>query len=60
MQCSVTCDKGLKTRIVVCQYEDGSLAVDSECEGEEKPPTERECRKPSCAKWKSGDWGEVG
>ncbi|XP_030827982.1 A disintegrin and metalloproteinase with thrombospondin motifs 9 [Strongylocentrotus purpuratus] len=56
--CSVTCDKGLKTRIVVCQYEDGSLAVDSECEGEEKPPTERECRKPSCAKWKSGDWGE--
>ena len=59
MQCSVTCGKGQKTRIVVCRYEDGSLAMDSECEEDAKPISKRECKKPSCAKWKSGKWGEV-
>ncbi|XP_071481500.1 A disintegrin and metalloproteinase with thrombospondin motifs 9-like [Diadema antillarum] len=55
--CSATCGFGVKTRLVVCRYEDGSLATDAECTVR-KPPSERRCRRQACAEWKMGDWAE--
>ena len=53
LQCSVTCDSGIKVRSVECSDKDFS------CDARTKPQTTTQCNLKPCPRWKTSPWGEV-
>ena len=53
LQCSVTCDSGIKVRSVECSDKDFS------CDARNKPQTTTQCNLKPCPRWKTSPWGEV-
>ena len=62
-QCSKTCGKGEKFRLVQCvDVESKSLQVvsDNLCTGSKKPLANKFCNKQACPfVWQAGDWSQV-
>ena len=53
LQCSVSCDSGIKVRSVECSDKDFS------CDARTKPQTTTQCNLKPCPRWKTSPWGEV-
>eukprot|EP01006_Ploeotia_vitrea_P034698 TRINITY_DN65790_c14_g1_i2.p1 TRINITY_DN65790_c14_g1~~TRINITY_DN65790_c14_g1_i2.p1 ORF type:complete len:1985 (+),score=893.63 TRINITY_DN65790_c14_g1_i2:504-5957(+) len=56
--CSKSCGTGQRTRTVICQGSDSSVADDSKCT-ETKPAASENCNTQACPvlSWVTGDWG---
>ncbi|CAC5409850.1 A disintegrin and metalloproteinase with thrombospondin motifs 4 [Mytilus coruscus] len=57
-ECSSTCGKGTRSRLVYCENSQGQSRLKSSCSHLIEPPTTEICVDKPCGVWRSGDWGE--
>ncbi|XP_017755723.1 PREDICTED: A disintegrin and metalloproteinase with thrombospondin motifs 9 [Eufriesea mexicana] len=58
-ECSKPCIKGYMNTGVKCvSIETATIAPDSYCDNEKKPPTEIPCNRYHCPMWSTSDWGQ--
>ncbi|KAF6117232.1 ADAM metallopeptidase with thrombospondin type 1 motif 20 [Phyllostomus discolor] len=58
-ECTQTCGGGMKSRFVVCQFPNGQMSQDQNCESLDKPPSVVQCHVHACpdgASWQRGPW----
>lgn len=60
-QCTQTCGGGIKSRFVICQFPNGQMAQEQNCELP-KPPSMMQCHVHACpgdVSWYRGPWKSV-
>ncbi|KAB0378513.1 hypothetical protein FD755_010091 [Muntiacus reevesi] len=58
-ECTQTCGGGIKSRFVICQFPNGQLSQEQNCEMLNKPPSVVQCQVQSCpddVSWHRGPW----
>ncbi|KAI4586724.1 hypothetical protein MJG53_004511 [Ovis ammon polii x Ovis aries] len=58
-ECTQTCGGGIKSRFVICQFPDGQLSQEQNCEMLNKPPSVVQCHIHACpddVSWHRGPW----
>ncbi|XP_033619477.1 A disintegrin and metalloproteinase with thrombospondin motifs 20 isoform X5 [Fukomys damarensis] len=58
-ECTQTCGGGIKSRFVICQFPDGQVLPEHNCEMLNKPPSVTQCQVHPCpdeVSWQRGPW----
>ncbi|ELR55619.1 A disintegrin and metalloproteinase with thrombospondin motifs 20 [Bos mutus] len=58
-ECTQTCGGGIKSRFVICQFPNGQLSQEQNCEMLNKPPSVVQCHIRACpddVSWHRGPW----
>ncbi|KAF4010344.1 hypothetical protein G4228_001448 [Cervus hanglu yarkandensis] len=58
-ECTQTCGGGIKSRFVICQFPNGQLSQEQNCEMLNKPPSVVQCQVHACpddVSWHRGPW----
>uniref|UniRef100_A0A8C0P5N1 ADAM metallopeptidase with thrombospondin type 1 motif 20 n=1 Tax=Canis lupus familiaris TaxID=9615 RepID=A0A8C0P5N1_CANLF len=58
-ECTQTCGGGIKSRFVICQFPNGQMSQEQNCEILNKPPSVVQCHVHACpddATWHRGPW----
>ncbi|ELV10692.1 A disintegrin and metalloproteinase with thrombospondin motifs 20 [Tupaia chinensis] len=61
-ECTQTCGGGIKSRFVICQFPNGQISQEDNCEVLKKPPSMVQCHMHACpdaASWHRGPWKSV-
>ncbi|XP_063110653.1 A disintegrin and metalloproteinase with thrombospondin motifs 20 isoform X1 [Cavia porcellus] len=58
-ECTQTCGGGIKSRFVICQFPNGQVSQEHNCETLNKPPSVVQCHVHACpddVSWRRGPW----
>ncbi|XP_015414045.1 PREDICTED: A disintegrin and metalloproteinase with thrombospondin motifs 20 [Myotis davidii] len=58
-ECTQTCGGGIKSRFVICQFPNGQMSQEQNCEILNKPPSVAQCHVHACpddVSWHRGPW----
>ncbi|KAG8510115.1 A disintegrin and metalloproteinase with thrombospondin motifs 20, partial [Galemys pyrenaicus] len=61
-ECTQTCGGGIKSRFVICQFPNGQISQEENCEIFNKPPSMMQCHVHACphgVSWHRGPWKSV-
>ncbi|KAB1270423.1 A disintegrin and metalloproteinase with thrombospondin motifs 20 [Camelus dromedarius] len=61
-ECTQTCGGGIKSRFVICQFPNGQMSREQNCEILNKPPSVAQCHVHACpddVSWHRGPWKSV-